>query len=405
MFVQHEGCVAFPKGFTATGISCSIKTSGEKDLGLIHSSKPCIAEAVFTQNKFKAAPVVVSQERIKNEINALIVNSGNANACTGKQGFTDAVRMTEIVEQHFDFPKESVLVASTGIISNNLPMSNVEFGVNKICKNLFKPHQNSDKYFAEAIMTTDKKKKTIALEMNIGGEVVRMGAAAKGAGMINPSMATMLAFVTTDAKISREALSKAMSLAVDETFNSITIDGDMSTNDSLYILANGMAGNNEIQVDTEDFSVFTKALIEVCTYMAQAIVKDGEGASKFITIDIEGAQTKEDATNIAFKISNSLLFKTACYGQDPNFGRALASAGSVLDANINPDKVDFYIGEHLVYKNGEVTIDECIDQVNSYMKKKSIYFKLDLNLGEHKKRVYTCDISFEYIRVNSAYKT
>lgn len=405
MLKRIQGATGAPRGFSSAGLATSIKTSGEKDLGLIYSSKPCIASAVFTQNKVKAAPVLLSKKRINNDIHGIIVNSGNANACTGEQGMKDAYRMTEMVEQHFELPKGSVLVCSTGIIGVNLPMNKVEYGINKICKNIFKPHQANDTYFSEAIMTTDKKKKEIAVKLRINNELIKIGASVKGSGMICPNMATMLGFITTDANISRKALDKALKMAVEDTFNSITVDGEMSTNDAVIMLANKSIEKPFIDVDTEEFKVFADTVHEICDILAKQIVKDGEGASKFITLKIKGASSKSDAKKIAHKIANSLLFKTACFGMDPNWGRILAAAGSALDTNFKPDKVDLWIGDIKVLTNGNPDPDYNEPEAAKYLKKKDIDFILDLKIGKFESTIYTTDISFEYVRINSAYKT
>lgn len=400
-----KGACGLPRGFYATGISTSIKKTGEKDLGLIYSKRECHAAAMFTTNKVKAAPVKLSMERMDNPIHAIIVNSGNANACTGEKGMQDALTMTRIVEENFELPKGSVLVCSTGVIGVNLPMQSVEFGVNKICKNLFKPHQANDEFFSDAIMTTDKRRKEIGLRVKIGTEFIKFGASAKGAGMIAPHLATLLAFVTTDAHIAKDALRSALKAAVEDSFNCISIDGDMSTNDTIMVLANGAVENPEIQLGTPEYDIFETTLKEICLQLAKEIVKDGEGASKFINFTVKGAASQEDAKNIAFGVANSLLFKTACFGMDPNWGRILAAAGSVEKVKFDPDKVTLHIGEHLTVENGNISPSYNEPEVARYLKKKEISFILNLNLGKHEKTVYTTDISFEYVRVNSSYKT
>jgi glutamate N-acetyltransferase/amino-acid N-acetyltransferase len=405
-FTEIEGATGAPKGFYATGLASAIKSSGEKDVGLIYSPQACKAAAVFTRNKVFAAPVKVSRERIENKIHGIIVNSGNANACTGDKGVEDAIRMTQIVEDHFGLPNGSFLVCSTGIIGHRLPMHNVEYGINKICKNLFSPHQSSDSLFTEAIMTTDKRKKEIALRVKLSNnQVIKIGASAKGAGMIAPNMATMLCFITTDANIDRDALQSALTEVSEETFNCITIDGDMSTNDTVLLLANATAENDEIKSGTPEYDTFKDALLHICGHLSRLIVKDGEGSSKIIHINVKNAKTKSDAKKIGDKIANSLLFKTACFGQDPNWGRILAAAGSVTDAQIDVSKLDLYIGEQLTLKNGELYEAYVEADAASYMKKKELEFTLDLKLGDAFNKVMTCDISFEYVRINSAYKT
>jgi glutamate N-acetyltransferase/amino-acid N-acetyltransferase len=405
MLTEIQGNCGAPSSFHTTGISCSIKKTGEKDLGLIFSKKPCKAVGVFTRNLVKAAPVVISKERIKNHIHAVIINSGNANACTGKQGHDNAIKMTQIVEQCLDIDAGGVLICSTGVIGEQLPMQKVEFGVNKICKNILKPNQVSDDYFAESIMTTDKRKKQAAYSFRIDNNTVKIGAAAKGSGMIAPNMATMLAFITTDANISRSAMEKALRSVIEDTFNSITIDGEMSTNDTVLLLANGAADNPEITDDTPEYDIFREALFQTCKKLALEIIKDGEGASKQISVNVKNAASKQDARKVAFGIANSLLFKTACFGTDPNWGRILSAAGSVENVILTPDKIDLYIGEQLTVKNGSVSPDYLETEAARYLKKKEISFTVDLKVGEHDKTVYTTDISFEYVRINSEYKS
>ncbi len=405
MSSKIQGACAAPRGFKATGLSCSIKKTGEKDLGIIYSKTPCKAAGVFTKNKVKAAPVLICKERINNPINAIIVNSGNANACTGKRGMDNALKMVKIIEDTLEFPTGSVLVCSTGVIGEQLPMQTLEYGVNKICKNILKPQFENDSLFSEAIMTTDKRKKEIALKVRIGKDVIKIGASGKGSGMIAPNMATMLTFVTTDAKISQVALENALKDAIEETFNSITIDGEMSTNDTVLILANGLAENQEINIDTEEYEVFKAALFEVCMHIAWEIIKDGEGSSKQITVNVKGAASKQDAKKVAFGIANSLLFKTACFGMDPNWGRILSAAGSVENVLLSPDKIDLFIGDIQAVKNGALFEEYVEAEAAKYLKKKKNTFTINLNQGEHEKTVYTTDISFEYVRINSQYKS
>jgi len=393
-FTKIPGGVTAPQGFKAAGLACGIKESGKKDLALIFSQVPAKAAAVFTSNKIKAAPLEVSRRHLSNGVaQAIIINSGNANACTGRQGFDDALQMAQSVAEPLKISPQDVLVASTGVIGNFLPMVKIKEGVKRAIQSL--TDQGSSNA-AEAIMTTDTFPKEIAFEFEIEGRRVRIGGIAKGSGMIAPNMATMLAFLTTDVKIDEPFLKDCLKRAVDSSFNTITVDGQMSTNDMVAILANGMVGNKEL-------GLFEEALHLVCQELAKMIVKDGEGATKFVEIVIEGAMSQDQAKGIALAIANSNLVKTAFYGEDANWGRIMAALGS-SGGEIDPDKIEIFFGtERIVVQGVGIPYDQ--DKVSQILKSPEIQVTVNLNLGQAQARVWTTDLSPEYVKINAAYRT
>ncbi|MFW6035685.1 MAG: bifunctional glutamate N-acetyltransferase/amino-acid acetyltransferase ArgJ [Halothermotrichaceae bacterium] len=395
--------VTAAKGYLAAGITTNIKESGKKDLALIYSEKKAVAAAMFTTNKFKAAPVLLSQKRMKNnEIQAVIINSGNANAGTGKQGYKDAEAMTELTAEKLNIKPELVQVASTGIIGKNLPLQSIKTGINKIAERI---NKNGNKDAAEAILTTDTVKKEIAYEFKLpsDGTTVKLGGMAKGSGMIHPNMATMLAFITTDAVIEKSIIKQALNDAVQISFNKISVDGDQSTNDSVYLMANGMAGNKIIKEKNKDYAKFVEVLKNVCIYLAKAIVADGEGVTRFITLKIEGAADKADAEKAARSIANSNLVKTACFGGDPNWGRIIAAIGST-DVDFEIGQVVVTINNEILFKQGQPTnIDQ--DKLNSLLDGDKINIKVNLGKGSSQLLFWTSDLSYEYIKINAEYHT
>lgn len=373
-----KGGVTTPQGFEANGFWAGVKKSGKPDLGLIYSKKMCNAAAVFTQNSVKAAPIVVCQKHIRDgKIQALIANSGNANCFTGEYGLMYARKLTEVVAGQVGIIANNVLVMSTGIIGRTFPYEKFREAVPKLVKGLSAAKGAS---FAKAIMTTDLKDKQIAVKLEIGGKVVVVGGCAKGSGMIEPNMATMLACVTTDAAISTPMLKEALKEAVDVSFNSITVDGCTSTNDMLSVMANGLAGNKEIISKDEDYALFLEALKAVCVKLARDIVFDGEGAERFFEINITGAASKKQAKEVAKKVANSNLVKTADYTDNPNWGRVAQAIGACgTKATETTIKIDFSV------------------------KKNNIIINADIGLGKEKATVYTCDLTKEYIDINGKY--
>lgn len=395
-----DGGVTAPKGFKAAGIRCGIKQSGS-DLMLLVSDAPAVAAGVFTTNAVKAAPVILSRKRIESGVaRAVIANSGNANACTGNQGMRDADDMTELVASALKVEKDEVLVASTGVIGHHLPMDKIEAGIADAVKALSEDGGNAA---AEAIMTTDTRAKSIAVEVEIGGELVRIGGMCKGSGMIAPNVATMLTFITTDAKITPRALRLCLERSADLSFNCVTVDGDMSTNDSVFVLANGAAENSIIDVSYPELEEFQAALDTVTTHLAREMARDGEGATKLVEIRVNGAVSVEDAKKMALTIANSPLVKTAIFGEDPNWGRVLAAAGR-SGAQMDPNTTDLYFGTVKIFENGAPT-DVSAEDARRPMLADELIITVDLNSGEASAKVWTCDFSYDYVKINAEYHT
>lgn len=395
-----KGGITAPKDFKAAALNCGLKRR-RKDLALIVSSVPAVACGMFTQNRIKAAPILVNKEHLKKTIaQAIIVNSGNANCCTGKQGLKNAYLMAESAAKDLGLNREDVLVSSTGIIGKQLPMKRIKQAIPDLVNSLSK---DGGYDAAEAIMTTDKIVKEIALKIKIKGKEVRLGGAAKGAGMIHPNMATMLCFITTDVYITRRALKLALTNAMDGSFNSISVDGDMSTNDMVLALANGSAGNKLLDKRGKDFETFSNALNHLAGYLAKSIIRDGEGATKFVRIDVINAKTLEGAKKIAKKVATSTLFKTALFGQDPNWGRVAACVGA-SGIVFNPERLDIYLGKIKVLKNGAGSSKNRVG-LRRLFKKREIDVTINLNSGGKSYTMWTCDLSSDYVRINANYTT
>lgn len=398
--IKIKGGVAAPKDFKVAGLNCGIKKR-KKDIALIVSSVPAVACGMFTQNRVKAAPILVTKEHLQKTLaQAIIVNSGNANCCTGKKGLNNAYLMTELTAKGLGISKEDVLVASTGIIGKQLPIDNIKAAIPDLIKDLSKDNGHD---VAEAIMTTDKVTKEIAVRIKIKGKDVTIGAVAKGAGMIHPNMATMLCFITTDAYITRRAVKLSLMNSVEKSFNAISVDGDMSTNDAVIVLANGSAGNALLDKRDKDFAVFCKAIDFITEHLAKSLIKDGEGATKFVQINIENAKTLEGAKRIARRMSASILFKTALFGEDPNWGRIAASVGG-SGVLFNPDKLDIYLGNVKVVKNGAGSEGDDAT-LKKLFKNRELDVTVDLNSGNKKYSMWTCDLSSDYVKINSHYPT
>lgn len=402
MDMIKDGGVSTPLGFRTSAVSADIKGNkkGKSDLGILLSDIPCTVAGVFTQNRVKAAPVISSQNILNGhpEMFGIIANSGNANACTGKKGLEDVKTITKHFEKIFKLPENSLLMSSTGVIGVQLPVEKILGSADELLSKI----DDTDEDFTRAIMTTDTFPKSVAILVETENGTFVIGGCAKGAGMISPSMATMLSFITTDAMISRELLQKALDMAVKESFNRITVDGDMSTNDSVYVLANGLSG---IAVQNEEgFHQFYEGLKFVCLELAKMIVKDGEGATKLVKIEVKNAMSENDAKKCAFKIGNSPLVKTMLFGNDPNWGRLLASAGASL-IEMNPDNIDIYF-DNLHYVSSSVIIDTDLEsKVHEIMKKDSYTITVDLNYGNAHYGVYTSDLTYDYVKINADYRT
>jgi len=396
-----KGGITAPKGFMAGVVSCGIKKSGKPDLALLVSKKPCIAAGTFTTNKVKSGSVVLTMQLLKKGIGqAVVVNSGNANCCVGKREIKDASSITGLAADKLGLAKELVFIGSTGIIGRPLPVNKIKNRIGELVKDL--SSSNGTK-FAKAIMTTDTAHKEIAVQIDINGKIVKLAGAVKGAGMICPNMATMLAFFTTDVLIEKNALKTGFKQAISESFNKITVDADMSTNDSAIILANGMAGNRVIKSNTKDYYIFLKALRFVAVELAKKIVLDGEGATRFVEIIVKNAGDENTAQKISRHIALSSLVKTMIAGGDPNWGRIAASVGS-SGADINKDKLDIYFGKILVMKNGAGAI-VARDLLLDIFKKKEIEIIVDLKSGKKSSRIWTCDLTEEYVKINAEYET
>lgn len=398
------GSVTTPTGFVAAGVHCGIKRDGKKDLALIYSEHPCVAAGTFTTNKMKAAPVIVTQENLRPAqatIKAIVACSGIANSCTGKAGILDARQMCDLTAKALGILPEQVVVASTGKIGLRLPMDCIARGIEEASKRLSRDGGIDAAY---GIMTTDTVPKYGAVKFKVGQTEVHIGGIAKGAGMIAPKMATMLCFVTTNANITKTCLKKALSKAVELTFNSITVDGDTSTNDMVIALANGAAGNERINsVSSDSYRIFEEALITLLKHFAHAIVRDGEGSTKFVEIKVEGAATEQEAKAVGFTVTNSNLTKCALFGGDPNIGRIAAAIGRA-PARISAEKLCVWINDTCVMRDGTV-IEFDRDGLHAKLVRSSdVFIRIDLGVGNATWTVWTCDLTYEYVRLNSEYE-
>lgn len=396
------GGITAPQGFLSSGVKAGIKKSGKEDIALIYSEVIASAAAVFTTNAMAAAPIIVSREHLKQgELKAIIINSGCANACTGQKGLEDASLMAEYTAKLLNTPKEKILVSSTGIIGDLLPMDKIKKGIEMAVAEL-----SVDGYgnTMKGIMTTDTFEKTCAYEFNLGYKTCRIAGIAKGAGMIHPNMATMLSYITTDVNIDKAVLNEALFEAVNLSFNMISIDGDTSTNDTVCIMANGLSGNEYISSkDHPHYLKFLEVLKEVCLYLAQQVVRDGEGATKFIEINVKNTIDFNQAKQIAMSIAKSPLVKTAFFGQDPNWGRILCATG-YSGITVDPTKVSLTIGDIKIVENGLGAITDK-SKLKEVMSAKNIKVTVDINNGSAEATVWTCDFSYEYVKINGEYHT
>ncbi len=390
------------KGFKFSTVEAAIKKPGRLDLGLIYSETPATVAAVFTTNKVKAAPVILSMERSKSgTARAVIVNSGNANACTGSQGMEDALETCRLVTLGLGIPDEAVLVASTGVIGVPIPMERVRKGIPSLIAGL---ETGTLADLATSIMTTDTFPKLETRSGEADGKPYAIAGIAKGAGMIMPNMATMLAFLVTDAAVDPVWLGTVFRESNEASFNMITVDGDTSTNDTSLILANGMAGNAPLSADSPDASRFIEVLNEVLLSLARQIVKDGEGATKFVTVTVKGAVSNTDAKKAAMAIANSNLVKTAFFGQDANWGRILAAVG-YSGAEVDPGLVDLYFDDVLMVRNGIFAGAAAEVDGGQVLRNSEFTVTVDLKLGEGQATVFTTDLSYDYVKINADYRT
>ncbi|MCC7261196.1 MAG: bifunctional glutamate N-acetyltransferase/amino-acid acetyltransferase ArgJ [Candidatus Latescibacteria bacterium] len=399
MKIIEQGNVTSPKGFQAAGVHVGVKPgSTKKDLALVYSEQPASAAAVYTSNRVQAAPIQVDREHLQDgQARAVVLNSGNANACTGAQGLENARRMCRQTAAALKLKDDEVLVCSTGVIGVQLPIETIEKGIPAAATALL---ATGGADAAQAIMTTDTVPKTYAIETASG---LRVGGMAKGAGMIAPNMATMLAVVTTDAAVAPGLLREMLSQATKRSFNSVTVDGDMSTNDTLIALANGAAGAPLIDTAGPAADEFYAGLDEVCRQLARQIARDGEGATKLVAIRVANARSEEEARKVGLAVANSSLVKTAIFGCDPNWGRILCAVG-YSGAEIDPAKVAVSLCGTAIYGEGSGR-DFDKEALIAAMREKDIPIHIDLQQGQASAEIYTCDLSYEYVRVNAEYTT
>ena len=391
--------VTYARGFTADGVACGIKKNGDKDLALVFCERPAKAAGLFTRNIVRGHSLQLSQKNVANgTAQAVIINAGNANACLAQRGNDDALRMAALTASAVSCSAADVLPASTGVIGQPLPMDRIEAGIAMM--NLRK---DGGLAASQAIMTTDTMPKQAEIRINIGGKEVRIGGMAKGSGMIHPDMATMISVITTDANITSDALSAALRAAADVSYNRISIDGDTSVCDKVLLLASCMAGNDEITLGSSDGAIFTDALKDVCIRLSKMLAADGEGATKLLTIDITGAKSDDDAHKIACAIAKSPLCKTAAFGNDANWGRLLTAAG-YSGAQFDPEKVDIFIGDVQVCRNGGgLAFDE--NKALDVLKQDEVLYTLAFGDGDGADTMWTCDLSVDYVRINANYRT
>jgi len=402
VFTPIEKSITFPQGFTATGVKAGVKKSGKEDVAIIYSSVPAQTAAVFTTNLMAGAPVKVSQAVLDSgTAQAIVVNSGCANACTGVQGIADAQEMASFTADLLKIPASEVFVASTGVIGVLMPMKKIKKGIEQAVKSL---SLAGGELAVKAIMTTDTFTKSLAYEFNLGGKIVKIAGIAKGAGMIQPNLATMLSFITTDAAIASPVLQQALTAAVKTSFNMVSVDGDTSTNDMVGVLANGLAGNQLIDSTSQaDFAVFQEALTSLCTYLAKQVARDGEGATKFLEITVRQAASFASGKQVAMAIAKSPLVKTAFFGQDPNWGRILCAVG-YAGIPLDPDKISLSIGGvKIVDKGLGIVYDE--PALRLVMAASDIKVDVDLAAGSETVTVWSCDFSYEYVKINGEYHT
>lgn len=401
-----DGTVTSPLGFTAQGVCASIKPSNttKRDLALIYCEKPCTAAAVYTKNLVKSSTIQVTKKHLENGIaQAVIVNSGNANTCNA-DGIEIAEKMCDIAAETLSVSPEDVIVASTGVIGQPLPIEPVIKGAEMMKGKLSKDGGTNA---AEAIMTTDTVKKEMAMEMTLGGKKVTVGGIAKGSGMIHINMGTMLSFVTTDAAVSAEMLECALREAVEDSYNMVSVDGDTSTNDTLTIMASGLAGNEPINEKNEDYKIFVAGLTEAFKSLAKQLAGDGEGATKLLVCTVDGAKTKQDAVTVSKSIICSSLLKAAMFGADANWGRVLCAIGySGADVDVNKVDVSFKSekGEILVCKDG-AGVEFSEEKAKEILLEKEINILVSLNDGDGKAEAYGCDLTYDYVKINGDYRT
>ena len=402
------GGVTAAKGFLAAGVEAGIKYQNRKDMAMVYSKTPCRAAGVFTTNVVKAAPVLWDKEVVESEweAQAIVVNSGIANACTGKLGYEYCRETAGAAADALEISPQSVLICSTGVIGMQLPMEKMTEGVRMLAKAI-KPGEEAGTDAAKAIMTTDTRNKQVAVKVTIGGKEVTIGGMCKGSGMIHPNMCTMLAFVTTDVNISKKLLQEALSADVQDTFNMVSVDGDTSTNDTLLVLANGQAENPEITEKGADYDTFVEALHYVNETLAKKIAGDGEGATALFEVKVIHADNKEDAKTLAKSVITSSLTKAALFGHDANWGRILCALG-YSGAKFDPEAIELYLessaGKILIFKDG-MAADYSEEEATRILSRSEVTALVDMKMGEAKATAWGCDLTYDYVKINADYRS
>lgn len=402
------GGVTAAKGFLAAGVEAGIKYQNRKDMAMVYSKTPCRAAGVFTTNVVKAAPVLWDKEVVESEwkAQAIVVNSGIANACTGKLGYEYCRETAGAAADALEISPQSVLICSTGVIGMQLPMEKMTEGVRMLAKAI-KPGEEAGTDAAKAIMTTDTRNKQVAVKVTIGGKEVTIGGMCKGSGMIHPNMCTMLAFVTTDVNISKKLLQEALSADVQDTFNMVSVDGDTSTNDTLLVLANGQAGNPEITEKGADYDTFVEALHYVNETLAKKIAGDGEGATALFEVKVIHADNKGDAKTLAKSVITSSLTKAALFGHDANWGRILCALG-YSGAKFDPEAIELYLessaGKILIFKDG-MAADYSEEEATRILSCSEVTALVDMKMGEAEATAWGCDLTYDYVKINADYRS
>ena len=403
-----EGGVTAARGFYAAATAAGIKKENRKDMAMLYSEVPCAAAGTFTTNLVKAAPVKWDQKQVYEKpcAQAVICNSGIANACTGEEGMACCAMTAGVAAGALNIPEDRVLVASTGVIGQQLPMTAIAEGIRRMAP-LLSDTLESGTMAAQAIMTTDTVKKEVAVTFELDGKKVTVGGMCKGSGMIHPNMCTMLGFVTTDVKISKELLQEALSQSIQDTFNMVSVDGDTSTNDTVLLLANGMAGNEEITEKNESYGLFCQALNEVNTFLAKAIAADGEGATALFEVKVIHAKDKEQAVTLSKSVITSSLTKAAIFGHDANWGRILCAMG-YSGAQFDPEKVDLYFesaaGKLKIIEDG-VAVDYSEEEATRILSEKEVTALIDMKMGDAEATAWGCDLTYDYVKINADYRS
>lgn len=405
---KSDGTVNSPKGFMSAAFEANVKYSGRNDMAMVYSKDPCTSAGVFTSNVVKAAPVMWDKQIVaeNKEVHAIIVNSGIANACTGKEGMEICAQSAQAVSDALGINADGVIIGSTGVIGPQIPIDKIKKGVKGLSEKL-SGTKKSGIEAAEAIMTTDTHSKHMSLDFEIGGKLCHMGLMAKGSGMIHPNMCTMLCYITTDVKISQPLMQKALKTVVIDTFNMISVDGDMSTNDTLMVISNGRAGNKLITTEDDDYKTFLEALNIACTETAMQLAGDGEGATALFEVKVVNSDTKENARTLAQSVIGSNLTKAAIYGHDANIGRIICALG-YSGVMFDPEKVDLTVqscaGEMLIFANGRViSFDE--DKAKEILSQKKVTAIADMKMGCENATAWGCDLTYDYVKINADYRS